>query len=86
MKDNMPINNDELTALQEKIWHVIRPPNSQESNMNSAWELRKNDIIKLGRIKFWVKDINVAVSQEDNLFSSQIKEVSQTFKNYKEIE
>lgn len=64
----MPVNNQTLTDLQEKIWFVVKSNNSNVSVVNTnnsylsqyKYELRKNDIIKLGRIKFLIKDMNIA--------------------------
>jgi len=69
IETNLPINNDTLTNLQEKIWYVVKPNPINGNNANAAnntqfqsnfqYTLKKNDIIKLGRIKFVVKDLNV---------------------------
>jgi hypothetical protein len=64
----MPVNNQTLTDLQEKIWYVVKSNNSNACVVNTnnsymsnyKYVLRKNDIIKLGRIKFLIKDINIA--------------------------
>jgi hypothetical protein len=58
----MPIHNDTLQMLQDKLWHVIKhEKNNNISNYKSRFEyvLRKNDIIKLGRIKFLIRDLNI---------------------------
>ena len=62
----MSINNDTLQLLQDKIWHVIKSEKTFKnqnlvSNYKSHFEyiLRKNDIIKLGRIKFLIRDMNI---------------------------
>ncbi len=62
----MPINNTTLTDLQEKLWYVIKGNNTAaNTNINPSYKssfqyvLKKNDIIKLGRIKFLVRDINI---------------------------
>jgi hypothetical protein len=60
---NMPVNNNTLTDLQEKIWHVIKPnvTSNPKTNYLSNYQyvLKKNDIIKLGRIKFVIRDMNI---------------------------
>lgn len=76
-----PINNTTLTDLQEKIWHVLSNSKSnanQLENYQYNKPLRKNDILKLGRIKFLVLDINV--------INKKTEESEQTFKLYKEVE
>ncbi len=69
---NLKVNNKTMQDLQDKIWHVIKSssnlngiiPNNSSSNVrkfisNFQYTLRKNDIIKLGRIKYLVKDLNI---------------------------
>ena len=67
--NNLSINNDNLTSLQDKIWNVIKSNNlNNNTNIinnnvnfqpNFQYSLKKNDIIKLGRIKFLIKDLNI---------------------------
>jgi hypothetical protein len=82
---NMPINNQTLQELQEKIWYVIKTNNNVNStNINMGYQskfeyvLKKNDIIKLGRIKFLIRDMNIVDG------NYQISE--ETFKLYQEFE
>jgi len=81
----LPINNDTLTNLQEKIWHVVKPnpingSNDEAATTNNQFKsnfqyiLKKNDIIKLGRIKFVIRDINV--------IGKTVETTSEVFKNY----
>jgi len=81
------INNQNLTDLQEKIWHVIvsKPHNNTTNNNISintgfmskfTYCLKKNDIIKLGRIKFLVREINIV--------GANVEKTVEIFKNYKE--
>ena len=60
LKD-LPINNESLESLQEQIWYVINQKTykNQKYRSNYIYELKKNDIIKLGRIKFIIKDMNI---------------------------
>jgi len=87
IETNLNINNENLTDLQEKIWHVIisKPHNNNTNNninMNSGFVskfnycLKKNDIIKLGRIKFLVREIN--------MIGATVDKTQEIFKNYKE--
>jgi hypothetical protein len=60
----MSINNETLQGLQDKIWHVIKSSDNTTSasnyyKSNFEYILRKNDIVKLGRIKFLIRDINI---------------------------
>jgi hypothetical protein len=74
-----------LTDLQEKIWHVIKsnnlnnnPSTNNNNNFSSNYQycLKKNDIIKLGRIKFIVREINI--------IGNTIEKTAEIFKNYKD--
>ena len=86
IETNQNINNDTLTYLQEKIWHVIKSNNINYANCpdqknfvsDYKYSLKKNDIIKLGRIKFIVKEINI--------LGKNVQITNEIFKNYKEGE
>jgi hypothetical protein len=53
--------------------------NSNNSYLSSyRYQLRKNDIIKLGRIKFLIKDLNIA----DGAYQT----TQETFRPYQECE
>lgn len=68
---NLKVNNKTMQDLQDKIWHVIKASNISTNNDNNIsnknnlfvsnyhYTLKKNDIIKLGRIKYLVKDLNI---------------------------
>jgi hypothetical protein len=85
VETNLPINNDTLTNLQEKIWYVVKP-NPINNNSNNAtatnsqfqsnfiYVLKKNDIIKLGRIKFVIRDMNI--------IDKSVEKTPEIFKNY----
>ncbi len=77
---NLKVNNKTMQDLQDKIWHVIRASNLNVNNNNNnenkyvsdyQYILRKNDIIKLGRIKYLVKDLNIV--------NHQVKASKETF-------
>lgn len=64
----LEVNNKTLQELQEKIWYVIKSNNKHFNTSvqtdkrfisNYQYCLRKNDIIKLGRIKYLVKDLGL---------------------------
>jgi hypothetical protein len=86
LQSNLPINNQTLTDLQEKIWYVVKTNKSDKFVVNTTnsnlsqykYELRKNDIIKLGRIKFLIKNMNIV----DGSYST----TKETFKSYEECE
>ena len=77
---NLPVNNQTLTDLQEQIWYVVES-NSLTANIkpnrfysNFTYELKKNDIIKLGRIKYLVKEINIV--------GKEVQQTEETFLPY----
>jgi hypothetical protein len=85
VETNLPINNDTLTNLQEKIWYVVKPNpinnnNNNATSTNSQFQssfiyvLKKNDIIKLGRIKFVIRDMNI--------IDKSVEKTPEIFKNY----
>ena len=89
VESNLPINNETLTNLQEKIWFVVKPNpinNNNNANLvsnsqfqsNFQYVLKKNDIIKLGRIKFVIRDMNIidkTVEQTQEIFKNYIESV-----------
>ena len=69
IEQDLPINTNTLNALQEKIWYVIRPSyHDYKHRFNSSYEyeLKKNDILKLGRIKFIVKELNIVEGNSES--------------------
>jgi len=84
VESNLQINNDSLTNLQDKIWHVVKSislnnnSNSTSANnqSNFTYSLKKNDIVKLGRIKFLIRDINIVGIKSE--------ETCEIFNNYKQ--
>jgi hypothetical protein len=81
----MPINNKTLQDLQEKLWYVIKS-NNNNTNINIIptykssfrYILKRNDIIKLGRIKFLIRDMNLLEGTYDTTY--------ETFRLYEENE
>ena len=81
VKKNLPINNETLKGLQEQIWYVVKQNRipKQYSNRfysNYEYELKINDIVKLGRIKFIVKEMNI--------FGQEVKSSEQIFIPYEQ--
>ena len=63
-------NEENINNLQNKIWYIIRseePANSKAilplsaliTNENDFAELKLNDIIKLGRVKYAVTELKI---------------------------
>lgn len=73
----MQPTEENISELQNKIWYIIKPENQQQinnqnpniQNENESFELKLNDIMKLGRIKYVITDLclnNAVTSIEDN--------------------
>jgi hypothetical protein len=69
---------ENINDLQNKIWYIIKPENQQSinnqnpqiQNENESFELKLNDIMKLGRIKYVITDLcidgNVTSIEDSN--------------------
>lgn len=81
---NLPINNQTLIDLQEQVWYVVKQSDDVQDGImrrfysNYEYELKENDIIKLGRIKFVVKKLSIV--------GHEIKTTKETFSNYENSE
>jgi hypothetical protein len=76
----MTPTEENINELQNKIWYIIKPEshnnqmnNNQQNpsiaNENEGFELKLNDIMKLGRIKYVITDLlinNTLTSIEDS--------------------
>lgn len=80
MKDNLEVNNTNLTNLKNNLWQVIGYTSYTENvklRHNSSkyvHYLRQNDVIKIGRIKFLVKHLNMTgkkIQESRNIFSAK---------------
>ena len=71
--------------MQEKIWYVVKPNpinnnnnaitlNTNQFQSNFQYILKKNDIIKLGRIKFVIRDMSI--------IDQNVEKTNEIFKNY----
>ncbi len=58
---NLPINTKTVNNLLDQIWYVIKTNSIKEKKFTSnfKYEIKKNDIIKIGRMKFLIKDMNI---------------------------
>jgi hypothetical protein len=52
-----------INALQNKIWCVISP--EEQGNVKNDYAICLNDIIKLGRVKYAVNEINLKTEEMD---------------------
>ena len=69
----MQPTEENITNLSNKIWYVLKSEDSQNStnlqtinNLNDDYNLCKNDIIKLGRVKYALNDIHIP-DKENNI-------------------
>lgn len=61
----MQPTEENINELQNKIWYIIKPENAQPENNqnpsikieNESFELKLNDIIKLGRVKYVITEL-----------------------------
>ena len=57
---NLEIKKEYLNNINNKLWYVIKKEGDEdESKNNKEYYLQKNDIIKFGRVKYIVIDINI---------------------------
>ena len=64
---NMQPTEKNITDLSNKLWYVLRSNETNQTNpvqiitnTNDDYYLRKNDIIKLGRVKYALNEIHIA--------------------------
>jgi hypothetical protein len=85
-------NEENINYLQNKIWYVIRAEensgeilnsaqNSQIKNENDFFELKLNDIIKLGRVKYAVTELKIGdkIMAIDKQTENQVFELIQDY-------
>jgi hypothetical protein len=49
---------DNINDLQNKIWYVIKPED-QNAVFNDSYDIKINDIIKLGRVKYVITEMKL---------------------------
>jgi len=53
---------ENINELQNKLWYVIKSddvPNENPGLSNNVYDLKINDIIKLGRVKYAITEIKI---------------------------
>jgi hypothetical protein len=59
----MPATEGNINEMQNKIWYVIKHENDGSASAitqgNEAYDIKINDIIKLGRVKYAVTEIKL---------------------------
>ena len=65
---NIPISNDNINNLNNKIWYVLNSNNPNIPNGNEDYFLCQSDIIKMGNIHLYVQDIHIKDKQENQDF------------------
>lgn len=82
MPTDLKVNNQNLTSLQDKLWFVLKAPCELNTKINYRsnydYSLKLNDILKLGRIKFQVKHINI--------LGKTVEKSEMVFKPYEDAE
>ena len=72
---NMPLKEELINSLNNKIWYVLNSNNPNLNNSNKDYYLSKYDIIKIGNIKLIVQEI--VIQRTDN----DVKENEKTNEN-----
>ena len=73
---NISFSRDNLNNLDNKMWYVLNSNNPNLTNQNDDYYLGKNDIIKMGNIKFIVKEIMIEQNQEKEKNISHYKKLN----------
>ena len=69
---NLKLNDVNFEYINNKIWYVIKTINDDEGNQNSIKEcnedynLKENDLLKLGRVKYAVQKIKISNSSNNS--------------------
>jgi hypothetical protein len=65
-------NEENIQNLQNKIWYILPNENNENvknkqtiTNINKNYYLCKNDIIKLGRVKYAINEIHIPKRKND---------------------
>ena len=73
---NLVPTEKNISNLNNKIWYIVNQENIQNTqvnnhfhNINKNYYISKNDIIKLGRVKYIINEVNITATQKkrDNL-------------------
>ena len=73
---NISFSRDNLNYLDNKMWYVLNSNNPNLTNQNDDYYLCKNDIIKMGNIKFSIKEIRIEQNQEKEENISHYKKLN----------
>ncbi len=65
----MAATEQNINDMQNKIWYVVKQDDSPQANTNMAsndiYDIKINDIIKLGRVKYAITEMKL----KDRLFT-----------------
>ena len=73
---NLVPTEKNISNLNNKIWYIVNQENIQNTqvnnhfhNINKNYYISKNDIIKLGRVKYIINEVNITATQKkrDNI-------------------
>jgi hypothetical protein len=61
VKYQMIPTEEAINELQNKIWYVIKPEETTNTRLinNDLYNIKINDIIKLGRVKYVVTELKI---------------------------
>ena len=67
IQKKLEYTEENINYINNKIWYVIKPEDSKDdSNCNEEYYLNKNDIIRIGRLKFVVQEIYLKPRDNEN--------------------
>lgn len=85
---NIPLTIDNIDNINNKIWLVLNSNNPKLGNENEDYYLCENDVIRMGNIKFIVKELHIEGKKEekekkdDNIKLKEPKKDNQKDENY----
>ena len=77
---NISFSIDNINILNNKVWYVLNSDNPKITNQNENYNLCQNDIIKMGNIKIFVKEIHI--NQQVNHHEEKKNQLNNQFLNY----
>ena len=73
---------DFIENLDNYFWYVINSDCNKIRNTNGNYYISKNDIIKIGNIKYIVREIKISNNIQTNNFNDENVEINQDLKGY----
>ena len=80
---NIPLTIDNINNLNNKIWFVLNSNNPKLENENEDYYLCENDVIRMGNIKFMVKEFHIEdIKEKDEKIKLNEEEGNLKNENY----